>query len=103
MTVIPPGPTASTRRCSPADDEVLDIGQHAGYHDDEEGRPLAAGELRPACGPGTTPSRTRAFVDAGGGRVAGAVILAGRYFINPRFATVEIKDTTIVPLPMSVW
>jgi uncharacterized membrane protein YqiK len=26
------------------------------------------------------------------------VILAGRYFINPRFATVEIKETTIVPI-----
>ena len=25
-------------------------------------------------------------------------MLAGRYFVNPRFATVEIKETTIVPI-----
>ena len=41
----------------------------------------------------------QAFLDAGGCRgLQEQVLLAGRYFINPMFATVEIIDMTEVPI-----
>ncbi|MDG4870513.1 hypothetical protein P8631_21175, partial [Guyparkeria sp. 1SP6A2] len=41
----------------------------------------------------------QAFVNAGGTKgLQEQVLLAGRYFINPMFATVEIIDMTEVPI-----
>jgi len=41
----------------------------------------------------------QAFVDAGGSKgLQEQVLLAGRYFINPRFATVELVDMVEVPI-----
>ena len=39
------------------------------------------------------------FVDGKGGKgLQEQVLLAGRYFINPRFATIEMVDMTEVPI-----
>lgn len=39
------------------------------------------------------------FITAGGNKgLQEQVILAGRYFINPRFATIELKDLTSIPI-----
>src|SRR6185369_10284810 len=41
----------------------------------------------------------QSFVDAGGSKgLQEQVLLAGRYFINPRFATVETVDMVDVPI-----
>jgi len=41
----------------------------------------------------------QAFIDRGGFKgLQEQVMLAGRYFINPRFATVELKEMTSVPI-----
>ena len=47
----------------------------------------------------TICSKTAAFINAGGYKgLQEQVILAGRYFINPLFATVEIVEMTKVPI-----
>src|SRR5262245_1286787 len=102
MTVIPPG----TYRINSAlftvqSVKVLDIPDNmVGIVTTKEGRPLAAGEIasQPVQGHNSFQD-AQEFVDSGGGKgLQEQVILAGRYFINPRFATVEIKETTIVPI-----
>jgi uncharacterized membrane protein YqiK len=65
-----------------------------------EGSPLAAGEI---AGPTVVGhymfQNPQAFVEAGGSKgLQEQVLLAGRYFINPRFATVELVDMVEVPI-----
>lgn len=65
-----------------------------------EGAPLPAGEI---AGPTVVGhgmfQNPQAFVDAKGCKgLQEQVLLAGRYFINPRFATVELVDMTEVPI-----
>src|SRR4029077_10053606 len=102
MTVIPPGTyRINTALFTVTPATVLDIPDNmVGIVTTKEGRPLAAGEIasQPVDGHNSFQD-AQAFVDAGGGKgLQEQVILAGRYFINPRFATVEIKETTIVPI-----
>jgi uncharacterized membrane protein YqiK len=102
ITVIPPGTyRINTAVFTVTGTEVLDIPDNmVGIVTTKEGRPLAAGEIasQPVSGHNSFQD-AQAFVDAGGGKgLQEQVILAGRYFINPRFATVEIKETTIVPI-----
>ena len=102
MTVIPPGTyRINTALFTVQGVKVLDIPDNmVGIVTTKEGRPLAAGEIasQPVDGHNSFQD-AQAFVDAGGGKgLQEQVILAGRYFINPRFATVEIKETTIVPI-----
>ena len=102
MTVIPPGTyRINTALFTVQSVKVLDIPDNMlGIVTTKEGRPLAAGEIasQPVEGHNSFQD-AQAFVDAGGGKgLQEQVILAGRYFINPRFATVEIKETTIVPI-----
>src|SRR5437867_928531 len=102
MTVIPPGTyRINTALFTVQPAKVLDIPDNMlGIVTTKEGRPLAAGEIasRPVDGHNSFQD-AQAFVDAGGGKgLQEQVMLAGRYFVNPRFATVEIKDTTIVPI-----
>jgi uncharacterized membrane protein YqiK len=102
MTLIPPGTyRINTALFSVQSVKVLDIPDNmVGIVTTKEGRPLPAGEIasQPVAGHNSFQD-AQAFVDAGGGKgLQEQVILAGRYFINPRFATVEIKDTTIVPI-----
>jgi uncharacterized membrane protein YqiK len=65
-----------------------------------EGAPLAQGEIAGSKVDGHEMfQNAQAFVDAGGAKgLQEQVLLAGRYFINPRFATVEIVDMTEVPI-----
>jgi uncharacterized membrane protein YqiK len=102
MTVIPPGTyRINTALFTVQSVKVLEIPDNmVGIVTTKEGHPLAAGEIasQPVDGHNSFQD-AQAFVDAGGGKgLQEQVILAGRYFINPRFATVEIKDTTIVPI-----
>ena len=65
-----------------------------------EGSPLAVGEI---AGPTVMGhdmfQNPQGFVDAGGSKgLQEQVLLAGRYFINPRFATVELVDMVEVPI-----
>src|SRR6266850_1900184 len=102
MTIIPPGTyRINTALFTVQPVKVLDIPDNMlGIVTTKEGRPLAAGEIAsgPVAGHNSFQD-AQAFVDAGGGKgLQEQVMLAGRYFVNPRFATVEIKDTTIVPI-----
>jgi uncharacterized membrane protein YqiK len=65
-----------------------------------EGAPLAAGEIAgPTVGGHDMFQNPQAFVNAGGSKgLQEQVLLAGRYFINPRFATVELVDMVEVPI-----
>lgn len=65
-----------------------------------EGLPLATGEIAGPTVPGHAMFQNpQAFVVAGGNKgLQEQVLLAGRYFINPRFATVELVDMVEVPI-----
>jgi uncharacterized membrane protein YqiK len=65
-----------------------------------EGCSLAAGEIAgPIVSGHNLFQNPQAFVDAGGSKgLQEQVLLAGRYFINPRFATVELVDMVEVPI-----
>ena len=102
MAVIPPGTyRINTALFSVQSVKALDIPENMlGVVTTKEGRSLPAGEIasQPVDGHNSFQDG-QAFVDAGGGKgLQEQVILAGRYFINPRFATVELKETTIVPI-----
>jgi uncharacterized membrane protein YqiK len=80
---------------------VIDIPENkVGIVTTREGKPLAAGEI---AGP-TVPDHAMfqnpdAFVRNGGCKgLQEQVLLGGRYFINPRFATTEIVDMVDVPI-----
>ena len=65
-----------------------------------EGAPLPAGEIAgPTVAGHDMFQNPQAFIDAKGCKgLQEQVLLAGRYFINPRFATVELVDMTEVPI-----
>lgn len=102
ITVIPPGTyRINTALFNVQAAKVLEVPDNmVGIVTTKEGHPLPAGEIasQPVNGHNSFQD-AQAFVDAGGGKgLQEQVILAGRYFLNPRFATVEIKETTIVPI-----
>lgn len=80
---------------------VVDIPDNkVGVVTTKEGRPLARGEIA-----GEEVNGHKMFQDpdaffANGGRkgLQEQVLLAGRYFLNPRFATVEVVEMTVVPI-----
>jgi uncharacterized membrane protein YqiK len=102
MTVIPPG----SYRINPllfsvAMTDVLDIPQNRlGIVTTREGASLPTGEIAGPEVPGHNGFQDpQAFLDRGGRKgLQEQVLLAGRYFINPRFATVEIIDMVEVPI-----
>jgi uncharacterized membrane protein YqiK len=65
-----------------------------------EGSSLPTGEIAgPTVEGHNLFQNPQAFVDAGGSKgLQEQVLLAGRYFINPRFATVELVDMVEVPI-----
>jgi len=65
-----------------------------------EGFSLPAGEIAgPVIGGHNMFQSPQVFVDGKGGKgLQEQVLLAGRYFINPRFATIEMVDMTEVPI-----
>ncbi|WP_374604604.1 SPFH domain-containing protein [Niveibacterium sp.] len=102
MSVITPG----TYRINPALfevhlAEVVDIPENkVGIITTKEGKPLVTGEIAgPEIAGHNMFQNPQAFVDNGGSKgLQEQVLLAGRYFINPRFATVEIVDMVEVPI-----
>jgi uncharacterized membrane protein YqiK len=102
ITVIPPGTyRVNTALFSVVAEDVLEIDDNmVGIVTTKEGRSLETGEIAGLEVPGHNLFQDgQAFVDAGGFKgLQEQVMLAGRYFINPRFATVEIKQMTIVPI-----
>jgi uncharacterized membrane protein YqiK len=102
ITVIPPGTyriNTSVFSVTPA--KVLEIAVNAvGVVTVKDGKPLTTGEIAGPEVPGHNSFQdAQAFIDAGGNKgLQEQVMLAGRYFINPMFATVEIKPMTAVPI-----
>jgi len=102
ITVIPPGTyRINTALFSVVAEDVLEIDDNmVGIVTTKEGHPLKTGEIAGLeVGGHNLFQDGQAFVDAGGFKgLQEQVMLAGRYFINPRFATVEIKPMTMVPI-----
>lgn len=102
MGLIAPG----TYRINPALFKVLlgeavDIPENKiGIVTTKEGKSLDTGEIAgPAVEGHNMYQNPQAFVDNGGCKgLQEQVLLAGRYFINPRFATVEVVNMAEVPI-----
>ncbi len=81
--------------------DVTDIPDNmVGIVTTKEGQPLKGGEIagNPVEGHNMFQN-PQAFVEKGGFKgLQEQVLLAGRYFINPRFATVEVVEMTKVPI-----
>jgi uncharacterized membrane protein YqiK len=80
---------------------IVDVPENkVGIVTTKEGEPLATGEIAGAEVTGHNMFQNpQAFVANGGCKgLQEQVLLAGRYFINPRFATVEIVDMAEVPI-----
>src|SRR5262249_30343566 len=82
-------------------DKAIDIPDNmVGVVTTREGRPLPTGEIAGNEVLGHQSFQDgQAFVNNSGTKgLQEQVILAGRYYINPLFASVELKDMTIVPI-----
>ena len=102
IAIIPPGVyRVNTVFFSIVEAPALEIADNmVGVVTTKDGAPLATGDIA-----GKEIPNHRMFQDAqqfiNGGGFKGLqeqVLLAGRYFINPRFATVELKPMTEVPI-----
>jgi uncharacterized membrane protein YqiK len=102
ITIIPPGTyRINTSVFSVTTSKVLEIPVNAvGVVTIKDGKPLTTGEIAgPEVKDHNSFQDAQAFIDAGGYKgLQEQVILAGRYFINPMFATVEIKPMTAIPI-----
>jgi uncharacterized membrane protein YqiK len=102
ITIIPPGTyRINTALFSVVEEPVTEIPDNkVGMVTTKEGLPLPKGDIAGKEVPGhNTFQDAQLFIDNGGykGRQE-QVMLAGRYFLNPRFATVETVDMTTVPI-----
>ena len=102
MAVMPPGTyRINTTLFSVRAAKATDIPDNmVGIVTTKEGAALRAGEIacRPVAGHNLFQSG-QAFVDAGGQRgLQEQVVLAGRYYINPLFAAIELREMTTVPI-----
>ncbi len=102
ISIIPPGTyRINTAMFTVFAAEVLEIPDNqVGIVTTKDGAPLATGEIAGKETPGHNLFQDgESFIKNGGHRgLQEQVMLAGRYFINPRFATVEIKPMTEVPI-----
>lgn len=102
ISIIPPGTyRINTALFTVSAAEVLEIPDNmVGVVTTKDGRPLDTGEIAGKEVPGHNLYQdAEAFIANGGSKgLQEQVILAGRYFINPRFATVEMKPMTDVPI-----
>ena len=102
INIVPPGTyRINTAMFQVFAAEVLEIPDNqVGIVTTKDGAPLDTGEIAGKETPGHNLFQDgEAFIRAGGRRgLQEQVMLAGRYFINPRFATVEIKPMTDVPI-----
>ncbi len=102
MAIIPPGTyRVNLKLFSISSADVLEIEDNAiGVVTTQEGQPLLTGDIAGKEVPGHNMFQDgQSFVENGGYKgLQEQVLLAGRYFINPRFATVELKPLTEVPI-----
>ena len=102
ISIIPPGTyRINTALFQVYADEVLEIPDNmVGVVTTKDGKPLATGEIAGKEIEGHNMYQdAEAFITNGGHKgLQEQVVLAGRYFINPRFATVETKPMTEVPI-----
>lgn len=102
IAVIPPGTyRINTALFAVNLEPVLEIPDNmVGIVTTKDGKPLPKGEIAGRDVVGHSQFQDgQAFIDAGGFKgLQEQVILAGRYYINPRFATVETKPMTEVPI-----
>jgi uncharacterized membrane protein YqiK len=102
ISIVPPGTyRINTALFQVALADVLEIPDNmVGVVTTKDGKPLATGEIAGKEVAGHNMYQdAEAFITNGGHKgLQEQVILAGRYFINPRFATVETKPMTDVPI-----
>ena len=102
ISIIPPGTyRINTALFTMSTEEVLEIADNmVGIVTTKDGKPLATGEIAGKEIPGHNMYQdAEAFITNGGHKgLQEQVILAGRYYINPRFATVETSPMTQVPI-----
>ncbi len=102
ITVIPPGTyRINTALFTVAQENVLDIPDNmVGIVTTKEGKSLNTGEIAGGEVQGhSTFQDGQVFLDNGGYKgLQEQVMLAGRYFLNPRLATVEMVPMTTVPI-----
>ncbi len=102
ISIIPPGTyRINTGLFQVAAADVLEIPDNmVGVVTTKDGKPLATGEIAGKEVTGHNMYQdAESFITSGGNKgLQEQVILAGRYFINPRFATVETKPMTDVPI-----
>lgn len=102
ITIIPPGTyRINTQMFTITEEKVTEIPDNmVGVVTTKEGKPLKSGDIAGEEIPGHNSFQdAQTFIDKGGYKgMQEQVILAGRYFINPRFATVETKDMSVVPI-----
>lgn len=102
MSIIPQGQyRINPKLFTVSMEDVIDIPDNmVGIVTTKEGEPLSSGEIagREVAGHDMFQN-PQAFVTNGGSKgLQEQVLLAGRYFINPRFATVELIEMTKVPI-----
>ena len=102
ITIIPPGTyRINTALFTVNDEPALDIRDNrVGIITTKEGQSLPTGEIAGIRVEGHNSYQDgESFIKAGGYKgLQEQVLLAGRYFINPQFATVELVDMTEVPI-----
>ncbi len=102
MTIIPQGQyRINPKLFTVTMEDVTDIPDNmVGIVTAKEGEPLKSGTIAgPEVAGHNMFQDPQAFVANGGSKgLQEQVLLAGRYFINPRFATVEVQEMTKVPI-----
>jgi len=102
MTIIPPGTyRINTALFTVVEEQVTEVQDNmVGIITTKEGTPLKTGDIAGKEIQGHNMFQdAQTFVTNGGFKgLQEQVILAGRYFINPRFATVELQPMTSVPI-----
>ena len=102
IAIIPPGTyRINTELFDISEVDVLNIADNmVGIVTTSDGKPLSTGDIAGGEIPGHNMFQDgESFISGGGYKgLQEQVILAGRYFINPRFATVEVKSMTEVPI-----
>jgi uncharacterized membrane protein YqiK len=102
IAVIPPGTyRINTVLFTIVEEPALEIGDNmVGIVTTKDGRPLPSGEIAGGEVRGHNMFQdAQTFMTNGGYKgLQEQVMLAGRYYINPRFATVETKPMTEVPI-----
>lgn len=102
ISVIPPGTyRINTALFSIETAAALDIEDNmVGIVTTKEGRPLTTGDIAgPEIPAHNMFQNGQTFIDNGGYKgLQEQVILAGRYYVNPRFVAVEIKPMTEIPI-----